>query len=116
RPSLRIVCSSGWTGTGFLYRAVSFEEADEVEVFGESVTKLGFAEGKYFTDSIQEAERFGESLFANRQSEGFRIIEDVFPAEIVDEMYKHPNMDGNGVARFADEEQLMRQLGARVVK
>lgn len=102
--------SIGEEGTTSLYRAVSSRELDDIlnnhiiRTDPSEVTQA-FESGKWFTNSVDLAGKWGE-YFSKMEGQPYYVIEINMPQTIVNQMTYEPFLD-YGPAWFADESVLV---------
>jgi len=79
-----------------VYRAVSEEEFRQTITTGVFEVVAAGCEGKHFADTMEGARRFGEALFGKGK---YRLIEAEVPTG-APSLFRWPNLDGFGPARF----------------
>src|SRR5262245_53135076 len=88
-----------------LYRAVSYPELVDI------VQTCGFHrappsnQGKWFAESPADAARWGRRFY-QMGGPPFHLVEVEMPVDVADQMFRLPNLDGIGPARYADIDQL----------
>lgn len=85
-----------------VYRAVSEAEYQDILKSGQLRQGPNSLEGKWFADSLEGARLHGDDLFPNGD---FRLIEVDIP-DSASSLYKHPDLDGFGPARYLDNSDL----------
>jgi hypothetical protein len=86
-----------------VYRAVSEEEYRDILSTGVLRQGPNSLEGKWFADSLEGANAHGRSLFPNGR---FRLIEVDVP-DNAPSLFKSPNLDGLGPARYLHIDDLL---------
>jgi hypothetical protein len=79
-----------------VYRAVSFEEYQQILTTGVFEIVPTGSEGKHFADTLDGARRFGEALFGPGK---YKLIEADVPSNAAS-LFRWVNLDGFGSARF----------------
>jgi hypothetical protein len=89
-------------GLSRVYRAVSEAEYQDILRTGQFRQGPNSLEGKWFADSLEGARAHGDAL----QGPGkYRIIEVDIP-DNAPSLFRQPNLDGRGPARFLDLDDL----------
>ena len=97
-----------------LYRAVSGAELAQTLSTGLAVVANSL-EGKWFAESISDAEQWGTALTRLGGIPQHRIIEVVFPSDVADRFFRLPMLDGIGPARFATPDDFEHVISIREV-
>ena len=90
-----------------LYRAVSETEFQQIMKTGKFDIARGSVDGKYFTESIEHAQKWGEKFYGQTS---FRLIQVELPTNVADQFYRWASLDGIGPTRFAEMEQLINAV------
>jgi hypothetical protein len=85
-----------------VYRAVSEAEYQQILRTGKFEQGPNSLEGKWFADSLEGAQAHGKGLYPDGK---FRIIEADVPDD-APSLYRVPNLDGHGPARYLDMNDL----------
>jgi hypothetical protein len=86
-----------------LYRAVSLEEALDIERFVGFRGAAGTLEGKWFAESRTDALAWGRLLFG---ANPFRVVSATVPALAAEQLFRLQRLDNIGPARFVAAEAL----------
>ena len=87
-----------------VYRAVSETEYKEILRTGRFNQGPNSLEGKWFADTLEGAKAFGKALYPNGK---YRIIEADVPNN-AKSLYRLPNLDGRGPARYLHLDDLQK--------
>jgi len=83
-----------------LYRAVSPQELADIRSYQGFHPILSSLQGKWFAETPEHAAEWGRKLF---QPGPFRLLEVEIPQNLVDQMFRIPQLDRIGPARYADD-------------
>lgn len=103
--------SVGARGSTVLYRAASEAEAVSVRATGKFSAGPNSLGGKWFAETLEQAERWGDLLNGRGAS---RILEVRLPNSTADQLMRLERLDGIGSARFGElgqlEQAIIREL------
>lgn len=88
-----------------LYRVVSVQELADLKQRGELRPGPFSMEGKWFAENPDNAREWGRRLY-QAKGEFFQVVEIEIPDQVADQMFRVPNLDQIGPARYADLAQL----------
>lgn len=88
-----------------LYRAVSVQELADLKQSGELRPVPTSIEGKWFAENPADAREWG-LRFYQEEDAVFQIVEVEILASVADLLFRLPQLDNIGPARFANLEQL----------
>ncbi len=93
--------------TGFvkLYRAVSAEEWADLQQCGAFRPAPPSNQGKWFAETAVDAAEWGKRL-PSQGGDTFLIVEVEIPIQVGDQLFRLPNLDRIGPARFANVDHL----------
>jgi hypothetical protein len=86
-----------------LYCAVSPDELADLQTFGEFRPGQNSLLGKWFAETTEAAQRWGELLY---QGQVFHVVEVDVPSDIADVMFCLTMLDQIGPARYAEGDAL----------
>jgi len=88
-----------------LYRAVSSDELADIAAQDGFRPGPNTLEGKWFAESAEAAQRWGQLLYTMQKS-GFHLIQVDIPQDVAARMFRLDLLDQIGPARYAENEVL----------
>ncbi len=83
-----------------VYRAVSPQELADIQSYKGFRPIPSSLQGKWFAEKPEHAAEWGRKLF---QPGLFHLLEVEFPQDLADQMFRIPQLDRIGPARYADD-------------